>query len=1523
MRAIAHNNKINQNNEESVEVYINNDETTHTPHMILGHAGKEIIKKHGMEHNSHTHSHCDFCNIQNIKSHKAYRHSPGKYAVDIPMHKVSGDLSFVQNGKGKPYGKVSPMMLVLVDHYTNFRYVEFPRSKKETGAHLAKFINLIKNFFQMNIKYLHTDKGTEFLGGESKEVLIQNGIRLSTTSGYSSKSNGKVEKLNQDIMRRVKANLASSGLTLDFWTDAASYVVEIMNRTPEKRLENVSPLYYLMKCIGAEAEVIDIPPYPFGHLVTMKLPPINGKLSPRGTHAVYLGISNQVLGGYVVWYPKKKYHDQLVDTNEPFIRHYGEINHTKDIIFSHKKTSFMEWFQEEYRSQRKIDYNDIISEAIDFPVEEIEENTTAIADSTYKNIEKPIINTENKNDIITSNKEPLQINVNNYFPSNGNFIKSVPDIAQRNQNALPLDFNKSFNFDHQSSIIDPDRNSTMIAKAINQINPIENTSFNEYFLPHNEHNLNNLGGGDIENGGDLKNGGDNNTGVNDTNYESEINKIEKLINEKLKSFENEIDQRINDINDIKDNLSETENTKIIEENMKDLDSKFSSEIQKLENNLQISLENYKSSLEEKLVKYQDDNNTRISPAVQEFINNLQENARMDLNNIYEKQQEQFHNVQKDLKSNYKKLKDTIKKSQVHLTIDQKRRVKTDLQKLKEDMYQSLRQNNEGMINEYNSLYESIDNKIKNIDSHINEIDKKVIDNNESINDRILNYMDYLNKLNVYRRTQDQSMFKYQFGKIQEDQKLIMQKINDATNSNYNNDEYMRGLQLQLQQLNKLQAEYDEIKQPYIQYPEKKMILDKDVINDEDNDDSSNNPKLLMDTSYHSDADENEKRETHNNTNQENILTDEENNSLTITEKVQQKKRDIDNAVEKYNPRTKNLIDGNINSKNIISASQRTLRSGPNIKSVYRKNANDYFKHNHNISFKINQLSIKELKELNEVKLTTTNVLLVPDITLDDNDVRFNLLHLNNVKIKEALSSEEKENWIKAMEKEYMNLMKHKTWQTEAVEIKNGYQRQRVVRTMWVLTQKRDGTYKARLVARGDTQPEYTYGNTYASTLSYEYLRIIIAEAAERGFNIEFMDISNAYVNADIDTTIYIQLPENTPFINVKNYKEGKMYAHKLTKSLYGLKQSGRNWQLLLEDVLEDLELEKWSDVESVMRLRENGEVVAIVGYFVDDLIIAGKENKVNKIMNGIKKRFKCTITPYEDNNTRNILGIDVNIKKDGSITLSQESYIEKLGIKFNINSSKRSTALDPHFVFIPWKIELNMNVSELNNRIKELRKIIGALLFVAMGTRPDILFAVVYLARYVLIPHESIMNQAYKIVRYLLHTKNRKIRYEYGTKKDFIGFSDADWSNDKADFISMKASLFMYAGGPIAWRCKKGKVCQSSAESELLSYIQTCNMTCKLRRIFSFLYGFNSEEWLELPTDIFCDNNSQISMTKSGNTSQNTVYLGQQVAVAYQYLMDNIAKPKKIDTEYELADILTKPVEAKVMNNIAEYIFRY
>lgn len=122
----------------------------------------------------------------------------------------------------------------------------------------------------------------------------------------------------------------------------------------------------------------------------------------------------------------------------------------------------------------------------------------------------------------------------------------------------------------------------------------------------------------------------------------------------------------------------------------------------------------------------------------------------------------------------------------------------------------------------------------------------------------------------------------------------------------------------------------------------------------------------------------------------------------------------------------------------------------------------------------------------------------------------------------------------------------------------------LVGSKWVYTVKDDPhngkRHKARFVARGFSQIHgIDYHETFSPTARLTSLRMLLQLASQENLHIHQMDVKTAYLNADIDCDIYLEQPEGF----VKTNEGGDKLVCKLKKSLYGLKQSGRNWYNLL------------------------------------------------------------------------------------------------------------------------------------------------------------------------------------------------------------------------------------------------------------------------------------------------------------------------------------------------------------------------
>ena len=165
--------------------------------------------------------------------------------------------------------------------------------------------------------------------------------------------------------------------------------------------------------------------------------------------------------------------------------------------------------------------------------------------------------------------------------------------------------------------------------------------------------------------------------------------------------------------------------------------------------------------------------------------------------------------------------------------------------------------------------------------------------------------------------------------------------------------------------------------------------------------------------------------------------------------------------------------------------------------------------------------------------------------------------------KEAISSTESENWKKAMSEEMNSLRENETFTLTTLP-----EGRKSVGGRWVFTVKEnsDGSesYKARYVAKGFSQVEgIDYKETFAPTANITSIRSLMQIAAQHDLILHQMDVKTAYLNAPIDCEIYMEQAEG---FEVQREK-GKL-VYKLNKSLYGLKQSGRNWNSLLHSYLQ-------------------------------------------------------------------------------------------------------------------------------------------------------------------------------------------------------------------------------------------------------------------------------------------------------------------------------------------------------------------
>ena len=115
---------------------------------------------------------------------------------------------------------------------------------------------------------------------------------------------------------------------------------------------------------------------------------------------------------------------------------------------------------------------------------------------------------------------------------------------------------------------------------------------------------------------------------------------------------------------------------------------------------------------------------------------------------------------------------------------------------------------------------------------------------------------------------------------------------------------------------------------------------------------------------------------------------------------------------------------------------------------------------------------------------------------------------------------------------------------------------RLLGTKWVFKKKLNGTYRARLVAQGYNQiPGVDFTDSFSPVISDPILRIILILADHCNWSTEQIDVEGAFLNGEIDCTIYMRLPDGYK----EEYPNSEDEALVLDKSIYGLVQSSCTW----------------------------------------------------------------------------------------------------------------------------------------------------------------------------------------------------------------------------------------------------------------------------------------------------------------------------------------------------------------------------
>ena len=493
---------------------------------------------------------------------------------------------------------------------------------------------------------------------------------------------------------------------------------------------------------------------------------------------------------------------------------------------------------------------------------------------------------------------------------------------------------------------------------------------------------------------------------------------------------------------------------------------------------------------------------------------------------------------------------------------------------------------------------------------------------------------------------------------------------------------------------------------------------------------------------------------------------------------------------------------------------------------------------------------------------------------------------------EAITSSEASEWDLAMNNEMQALEENNTF-----ELVSPPKDKKVIGSKWVYAIKTDKNgqdhFKARFVAKGFSQVEgIDYQETFSPTARMNSIRVISQIAVKNDLEIHQMDVKAAYLNAPIDCDVYIKQPEGF----VKG-EENENLVLKLKKSLYGLKQSGRNWNNTLDTFLKEEGFERSLNDPCFYTRDDNTFLV----HWVDDIIIAAKPCTLKSVKTTLERRFKMK----DLGKISYFLGIEFEIES-GKLTMCQSRYISKVLDRFGMHDCKpRSTPceMNPSHKMTDDSEPLD------ESNLKRYRQMVGSLIYIMTSTRPDIAYTVTKLSQFMSCATQYHMTMTKHILRYLKGTIDDKLIFTKSDKPfEIVGFSDSDWAGSIEDRKSITGYSFrMCDNGPlISWRAQKQQtVALSSCEAE---YMALCSAVQEGKYLMSFL-----NEVLNLGQTKFTlygDNQGASALAKNPVNHKRSKHID----IRFHFIRDEISEDrlclKYVPSGENIADIFTKPVNA-------------
>jgi hypothetical protein len=206
---------------------------------------------------------------------------------------------------------------------------------------------------------------------------------------------------------------------------------------------------------------------------------------------------------------------------------------------------------------------------------------------------------------------------------------------------------------------------------------------------------------------------------------------------------------------------------------------------------------------------------------------------------------------------------------------------------------------------------------------------------------------------------------------------------------------------------------------------------------------------------------------------------------------------------------------------------------------------------------------------------------------------------------------------------------------------------------------------------------------------------------------------------------------------------------------------------------------------------------------------------------------------------------------------------------------------------------------------------IGKLMYAALCTWPDIVFAVTHLSQFNSCFSHAHITAIKRVLRYLKGTSYMGLTY-HQTDEIFgeVGYSDADWASSSLDCKSVSGNVFLLGGAAVTWLSKKQPtIALSTMEAEYMAIAQASTQALWMRQFFDELNLPTAE-----PTNIVSDNLAALTLTVESQYHVRSKHIDIRHHFVHDAVNNHLIKTDYVRSEENLADALTKALPAPRFN---------